>query len=134
MSLNYEDSIWVSDKLYFTGTFNVFFGRRDCTERLFRGGKTPSGELVKVPVNARPAPKYPRRAQRMGVQGFVIFAFDVNEQGEMVDLRVTESKPSLVFDKAATQAIKKLRFQPPKLDGEAVYVSDITMRMPFRLE
>ena len=70
----------------------------------------------------------------MGVQGFVIFAFDVNEQGEMVDLRVTESKPSLVFDKAATQAIKKLRFQPPKLDGEAVYVSDITMRMPFRLE
>ena len=52
----------------------------------------------------------------------------------MVDLRVTESKPSLVFDKAATQAIKKLKFQPPKLDGEAVYVSDISMRMPFRLE
>lgn len=111
-----------------------FSGVATAQSGYFVEGKSPSGELVKVPVNNRPAPKYPRRAQRMGVQGFVVFAFDVNEQGEMVDLRVTESKPSLVFDKAATQAIKKLRFQPPTLDGKAVYVSDISMRMPFRLE
>ena len=111
-----------------------FSGAAIAQSGYFVEGKSPSGELVKVSVNKRPAPKYPRRAQRMGVQGFVSFAFDVNEQGEMIDLRVTESKPSLVFDKAATQAMKKLRFEPPKLDGEAVYVSDITMRMPFRLE
>ena len=35
----------------------------------FVEGKAPSGELVKVPVNARPAPKYPRRAQRMVYKG-----------------------------------------------------------------
>ena len=97
-------------------------------------GKAPSGEVVQVIISSRPEFKYPRRAQRMGIQGFVVLAFDVNEEGELVDLRVTDSKPRLVFDKAATQYIKKFKFQPPTLDGSAVYASDITMRMPFRLE
>ena len=101
---------------------------------LYVEGKAPSGETVKVIIKSRPAFKYPRRAQRLGVEGFVVLAFDVNEQGELVDLRVTESKPSLVFDKAATQYIKKFKFQPPSLDGSVVYASDISMRMPFRLE
>jgi protein TonB len=87
-----------------------------------------------VAIKSRPTFKYPRRAQRLGVEGFVVLAFDVNEQGELIDLRVTESKPRLVFDKAATQYIKKFKFEPPSLDGSAVYASDITMRMPFRLE
>ena len=97
-------------------------------------GKAPSGETVKVFIKSRPTFKYPRRAQRLGVEGFVVLAFDVNEQGELIDLRVTESKPRLVFDKAATQYIKKFKFQPPSLDGSVVYASDISMRMPFRLE
>lgn len=101
---------------------------------LYVEGKAPSGETVKVIIKSRPAFKYPRRAQRLGVEGFVVLAFDVNEQGELIDLRVTESKPRLVFDKAATQYIKKFKFQPPSLDGSVVYASDITMRMPFRLE
>jgi len=101
---------------------------------LYVEGKAPSGELVKVVIKSRPPFKYPRRAQRLGVEGFVVLAFDVNEQGDLVDLRVTDSKPRLVFDKAATQYIKKFKFQPASLGGSAVYASDITMRMPFRLE
>lgn len=100
----------------------------------FVTGKSPSGEPVNVYIDKLPSPKYPRRAERLGVQGYVVIAFDVNEQGDMVDLRVTESKPSLVFDKAATQAIKKVKFELPKLDGEVVYASDIVMKMPFRIE
>ena len=101
---------------------------------LYVEGKAPSGETVQVMIKSRPTFKYPRRAQRLGVEGFVVLAFDVNEQGELIDLRVTESKPRLVFDKAATQYIKKFKFQPPSLDGSDVYASDISMRMPFRLE
>lgn len=100
----------------------------------FVEGKAPSGETVKVIIKSRPTFKYPRRAQRLGIEGFVVLVFDVNEQGELIDLRVTESKPRLVFDKAATQYIKKFKFQPPSLDGSVVYASDISMRMPFRLE
>ena len=111
-----------------------FTGTAAAQGGLYVEGKSPSGETVKVTIKSRPAFKYPRRAQRLGVEGFVVLAFDVNEQGELIDLRVTESKPRLVFDKAATQYIKKFKFEPPSLDGSAVYASDITMRMPFRLE
>ena len=111
-----------------------FSGTAAAQSGLYVEGKSPSGEVVKVLIKSRPAFKYPRRAQRLGVEGFVVLAFDVNEQGELIDLRVTESKPRLVFDKAATQYIKKFKFEPPSLDGSAVYASDITMRMPFRLE
>jgi protein TonB len=111
-----------------------FTGTAAAQDGLYVEGKSPSGETVKVVIKSRPAFKYPRRAQRLGVEGFVVLAFDVNEQGELIDLRVTESKPRLVFDKAATQYIKKFKFEPPSLDGSAVYASDITMRMPFRLE
>ena len=111
-----------------------FTGTAAAQGGLYVEGKSPSGETVKVAIKSRPVFKYPRRAQRLGVEGFVVLAFDVNEQGELIDLRVTESKPRLVFDKAATQYIKKFKFEPPSLDGSAVYASDITMRMPFRLE
>jgi len=111
-----------------------FTGTAAAQGGLYVEGKSPSGETVKVTIKSRPAFKYPRRAQRLGVEGFVVLAFDVNEQGELIDLRVTESKPRLVFDKAATQYIKKFKFEPASLDGSAVYASDITMRMPFRLE
>ena len=111
-----------------------FTGTAAAQGGLYVEGKSPSGETVKVAIKSRPPFKYPRRAQRLGVEGFVVLAFDVNEQGELIDLRVTESKPRLVFDKAATQYIKKFKFEPPSLDGSAVYASDITMRMPFRLE
>ena len=111
-----------------------FAGTAAAQGGLYVEGKSPSGEVVKVLIKSRPAFKYPRRAQRLGVEGFVVLAFDVNEQGELIDLRVTEAKPRLVFDKAATQYIKKFKFEPPSLGGSAVYASDITMRMPFRLE
>ena len=111
-----------------------FTGTAAAQGGLYVEGKSPSGETVKVAIKSRPPFKYPRRAQRLGVEGFVVLAFDVNEQGELIDLRVTESKPRLVFDKAATQYIKKFKFEPASLDGSAVYASDITMRMPFRLE
>lgn len=97
-------------------------------------GKAPSGETVKVVISSMSTLQYPRRAVRYGIEGHVEVAFDINEDGEVVDLRVVEAKPQLVFDKAATQYIKKMKFLPPRLDGKGVYVSDISMRMPFRLQ
>lgn len=125
-------------RLIFAAVTSVLFlnfsGAVVAQDGLYVEGTAPSGEAVQVTISSRPAFKYPRRAQRMGIEGFVVLSFDVNEEGELVDLRVTDSKPRLVFDKAATQYIKKFKFQPPVLGGSAVYASDITMRMPFRLE
>ena len=97
-------------------------------------GNAASGEKVRVKIVSRPGLKYPRRAQRNGIEGFVVLNFDIDETGGIVDLRVVESKPRLVFDKVATRYVKKWRFVPPAIDGTPVYVSDISMRIPFRLE
>jgi protein TonB len=97
-------------------------------------GTTASGETVRVKIVSQPGLKYPRRAQRNGIEGFVVLNFDIDETGGVVDLRVADSKPRLVFDKVATRYIKKWRFAPPAIDGTPVYVGDISMRIPFRLE
>lgn len=101
---------------------------------LYVEGNAPSGEVVKVFIKSKPKFKYPRRAQRMEIEGYVVLSFDVNEDGELVDLRVDESKPRLIFDKAATQYIQRWKFEPPTINDAAVYASDISMRIPFRLE
>jgi TonB family protein len=84
-------------------------------------GNAPSGEIVKVFIKSKPKFKYPRRAQRMEIEGYVALSFDVNEDGELVDLRVVESKPRLIFDKAATQYIQRLKFEPPTINGYVFY-------------
>ena len=97
-------------------------------------GTAASGETVRVKIISQPGLKYPRRAQRNGIEGFVVLNFDIDETGGVVDLRVAESNPRLVFDKVATRYIKKWRFASPAIDGTPVYVGDISLRIPFRLE
>jgi TonB family protein len=97
-------------------------------------GNAPSGEEVKVRINATAKLKYPRRAQRMNAEGFVQLKFDVNEEGKMIDLRVAESEPRLVFDKAAVLYFERMSLDPPKLNGAPVYVSNISSRLKFKLQ
>ena len=51
----------------------------------------------------------------MNAEGFVQLKFDVNEEGKMIDLRVAESEPRLVFDKAAVLYFERMSLDPPKL-------------------
>ena len=111
-----------------------FSGAAVAQEGRWVTGTTASGETVRVKIVSQPGLKYPRRAQRNGIEGFVVLNFDIDETGGVVDLRVADSKPRLVFDKVATRYIKKWRFARPAIDGTPVYVGDISMRIPFRLE
>lgn len=111
-----------------------FAGSVAAQDGLYLEGDAPSGETVRVFIKSKPGLKYPRRAQRMEIEGFVVLSFDVNEDGDLVDLRVVESKPRLIFDKAATQYMQKWKFEPPTINGATVYASDLSMRIPFRLE
>ncbi len=96
-------------------------------------GTTPSGEEVNVPIAAAKPLKYPRRAERLGVEGYVVVAFDVDETGELVDLRITDSKPKILFDKSALTFFKNIQFKPATLDDEPVYAS-VKFRLRFGLE
>ena len=82
--------------------------------------------LVQVP------PRYPRRAARLQIEGFVIVEFTITPDGNVVEPVVVESRPPRVFDQAALQAIVQWRFEPRVERGQAVE-SRVKQRIEFSL-
>lgn len=59
----------------------------------------------------RVAPEFPRRALRVGTEGFVIVEYKINPQGEVFDAVVVESQPNEMFDRAAISAVKQWKYE-----------------------
>jgi len=96
-------------------------------------GKGPSGSDVKVYISKVPPLKYPRKALRLGVEGYVRLGFDVSEKGDLIDLRVIDAKPRALFDKAAMQFMGGMKFLSPKEDGRSVRAKDAEFTVKFQL-
>ena len=99
----------------------------------FVTGTSPSGAEVKVSIKRTPALEYPRRAERMNVEGFVKVGFDISESGKPLNIIVEESQPKRMFDKSATKLIKGMRFDAPEYNGEAVEVTGVSMTIKIDL-
>lgn len=56
---------------------------------------------------------YPASAQRAGVQGRVLLAFNISRKGRADDVDILTADPADEFDAAATRAIKQVRFTVP---------------------
>ena len=96
-------------------------------------GTSPAGNEVVVEIKKTPSLKYPRPAERLGVEGFVTVGFDLSAEGELIDLRVIESQPRLMFDKSALKFVKGMDFDVPEEDGNRIMTSDIKFRVQFQL-
>jgi protein TonB len=92
--------------------------------RLHAGMQPP----VKV-VNVDPA--YPAIAQQARVQGVVILEAIIDERGVVKSVSVLRSIPLL--DPAALDAVRRWRFTPARLNGEAVPVV-MTVTVRFTLD
>ncbi|MBB6520495.1 energy transducer TonB [Pseudoteredinibacter isoporae] len=90
-----------------------------------------SGMLVK---RVAAAPRYPGRAITRGIEGFVDIRFDVTKIGNTENIRIIQSQPEGIFDKAATQAVAKYKYQPAMQGGEPVATKNVTERIRFNLE
>ncbi len=85
-----------------------------------RADETPRPEVRGgEPLHVR-APDYPRRARMRGLQGSVAAEFTIDRRGEVRDVKVTESAPAGVFDRAVVEALREWRFEPLTRDGERV--------------
>lgn len=60
------------------------------------------------------APEYPRAAERRQIEGFVTLKLSVDERGKVALVEVVEAEPAGVFDKAATEAVEKWKFESGK--------------------
>jgi len=95
---------------------------------------TDDGGGVDTPARplSRPAPAYPRAAQRARTEGHVIVRLRVDERGRVVDAVVVEATPPGVFDAVAVQTAKTYRFTPARRGGKAVSTT-VQQRIVFRL-
>jgi TonB family protein len=85
---------------------------------VYEPGQTDSDARI---LGADQAPKYPPRAEREGITGFVDLLFVVNESGFAEQIAVLkEEPPSYGFAASAMEAVRRLRFQPAMLQKTAV--------------
>lgn len=127
------------------------FDAADISERDFergaRGNAVDSRESMALEIHraqannttapriiSRATPRYPRQLIRRGIEGEVTLRFDLNNNGEVVNIRVIESQPSGVFDRAATDALIRFRYEPAKNSGVAVYSRDHDLTFEFKIE
>ena len=78
-------------------------------------------------------PRYPRAAQRRGIEGWADVEFIVRADGTPDQIAVVESQPGAVFDSAAIDAVRDWRYEPlDTTDPDAFARARI--RLEFNLE
>jgi TonB family protein len=77
--------------------------------------------------------EYPRNALGHRIEGAVELGYTVTAKGAVADIKVLDSNPPGVFEKAASDAIARLRYKPVLEDGKAVAVAT-KMLVKFRAE
>ncbi|WP_428982853.1 energy transducer TonB [Paraglaciecola aquimarina] len=91
-----------------------------------------SGDGEYLPI-VRVAAVYPRRALQRGIEGFVDVTFTVSKLGSVKDPRVLQASPEGIFDKAALDATLKYKYKPRVVNGEAMEVSGVEVRVTFEI-
>ena len=78
------------------------------------------------------APQYPDRALNDRIGGTVTVQYVVDKKGRTTDVKVVESSPPRVFDRAAIDAIRGWRYRPAQYNGVPVEVP-VRTRIRFEL-
>lgn len=82
-----------------------------------------------VPIS-QPAPRYPRNALRNGIGGFVQLQVDVGPDGVPTSVSLLRSSGSRELDRAASEAVRRWRFQPATENGQPT-VGRVTVPIQF---
>jgi protein TonB len=82
-------------------------------------GGTGGSDRDVVPL-VRTEPEYPAQLLSRGIVGWVTVEFTVAKNGAVKDPFVIASKPARTFDRAALAAIRRWKYNPRIVNGEAV--------------
>ncbi|MBT1443169.1 energy transducer TonB [Shewanella sp. JM162201] len=96
------------------------------------------GSFMKADGDATPIvriePQYPIQAARDGKEGWVQLRFTINEIGGVDDVEVIAAEPKRLFDKEAIRALKKWKYKPKIVDGQAQKQPGMTVQLDFKLD
>ena len=92
-------------------------------------------KIIPAKIISREAPRYPSRALKNGVEGWVQVSFHIDQSGKPVDIKVLSAEPEGTFDSAAIKSVEKWRFSPSRNQetGLAVRSSPVATKVQFRL-
>ncbi len=92
-------------------------------------------KIIPAKIISREPPRYPSRALKNGVEGWVQVRFHIDTSGKPSNIEVVESEPEQTFDDAAVKSVKKWRFSPARNQstGEAVPSTLVSTKVQFRL-
>lgn len=77
------------------------------------------------------APRFPRLADRTGVEGHVVLSYNLDANGKPVDIKVVEEHPKRVFATSAIKALKASRFSVTDDEGTSYAVNGLSRRYDF---
>lgn len=97
----------------------------------FSGANSGEGDYLPI---IKVAPVYPRQALRRGLEGYVLVSFTVTKLGTVIDPVVIEASPENVFNKAALAAVKKFKYKPRVVNGQAIDVAGVKNLIRFEIE
>lgn len=84
-------------------------------------------------VKAAIAPMYPQQALISKTEGWVKVQISVNEFGTVSAVSIIDAEPARVFNAAAKKSVRKWKFHPKTINGEAVpFVA--TQTIEFKLD
>lgn len=86
--------------------------------------------IARVMVGAQ----YPSTAAARGIEGYVDVQFDVAASGATENIQVVGYEPSTIFNRAATRAAAKWKFQPKMIDGKPVRFEGMVKRVRFEMQ
>ena len=96
------------------------------------GGNAMSN-LPAQPV-VRMQPQYPRQAAMDGIEGWVKLIFNIDATGQVTDVKVLDSYPKRIFDKAARKALLKWKYKPQLIAGKPVAEEGLQIVLDFSLD
>jgi protein TonB len=68
----------------------------------------------------RVQPEYPFKAREQGTQGAVQVKMLVSERGAVQQVQIVAARPEGIFEDAVLKAVRQWKFNPGKIEGEAV--------------
>ncbi len=81
----------------------------------------------------RVEPRYPAKALKRGMEGYVVMSFTIDSQGRPIAVKVIDANPRRVFEREAIRALKKWKYQPKVINGKAIEQVGQTVKLEFRL-
>ena len=80
-------------------------------------------------------PKYPKAALVSGTEGWVVMKVDINEKGEVENVRVVDGEQRNLFSSEAKRAVEQWKYKPfIDPSGKPFRKADYQVRVDFKLQ